>query len=172
MDDSKGDAISVGSLVGVVEAPADPARDECPKIGRKGKTLVEVGSDKDFEIEPVDVFHDDVVVALGEAEVIDLDDVFMDEIRDELRLADEEPDELRVFGVLFEDSLDGDRFLKIDRTDQDGLINRTHASIGDMTKNPIAAFASDFFRFHRHSLTQTEDESELAMTVAVSRRVR
>ena len=60
----------------------------------------------------LDVLHDDVVAAVVDAGVVDLDDVRVDQLRDRERLAAEAGDELVVVGEVLGEDLDRDGALE------------------------------------------------------------
>ncbi len=60
----------------------------------------------------LDVLHDDVVAAVVDAGVVDLDDVGVDQLRDRQRLAPEAGDEALVVGEVLGEDLDRDRALE------------------------------------------------------------
>ena len=67
----------------------------------------------DAQVVPFDVLEDDeVLAALGDAEVVDLDDVAVRERRVDARLGEQHVDEALVRGEVREDALDGDELLE------------------------------------------------------------
>ena len=73
----------------------------------------------------LDVLHDDVMAALVDAGVVDLDDVGVDQPGDRQRLAAEAGDELLVVGEVLREDLDGHGALEdvVDRA-----VNARHAA--------------------------------------------
>ena len=85
-----------------------------------------------FEVHAADQFHGDEVDAVGFAEVVGLDDVGVDQVRDELGLADEILDEGLLAGVVGADDLDGDAFDEVARAVLLGLVDDAHAALENL----------------------------------------
>ena len=94
-----------------------------------------------FEIDAADEFHGDEEHAADFAEMVSLDDVGVDEVGDELGLADEVLDELLVARVVLADDLDGDALDEVARAVLRAVphtINRTGSSgITPSSRPPI-----------------------------------
>src|SRR5205814_1329507 len=88
-----------------------------------------------FEIHAPDQFHGDVIDAFGFAEVIGLDNIGVNEIGDQLGLADKIIDELFVIRVALADNLDGEALDEVARAVLLGFVNDAHAAFKDLADN-------------------------------------
>ena len=86
---------------------------------------------------PVDVLHGDEVAALGLAEVEDLHQVRVVELRRELRLVEEHLDELRVLRQVREDALDDQQLLEAHRPVGLGEEHLGHAAGGELAEQLV-----------------------------------
>ncbi len=80
--------------------------------------------------------------------MIGLDDVGVDEVRDELGFADEIIDELLLVGVVLADDLDGDALDKVAGAELFGFINDAHAALKNLADNFITEAAVDGEQSH------------------------
>ena len=80
---------------------------------------------------------------IGLAQVIRLDDVRVDQVRDELGLADEVLDELLLVGVILADHLDGNAFDEFARAVLLGLVNNAHAALENLAHDLVPKLVLD-----------------------------
>ena len=102
--------IAVNKVVRVrlCKRPRDLTRDMQRLGGGHGSLLLDALLQRTSR----NVFHDDVVPPLGDADIVDVDDVWMRNARCRLRLALKTRNELRVILVLLVENLDGDGALQ------------------------------------------------------------
>lgn len=96
-----------------------------------------------FEVDAADQLHGDVIGAARLSEVVGLDDVGVDEVGDELGLADEIFDERLLVGVALADDFDGDALDEAARALLLGLIDDAHAALENFADHFVAQFAVD-----------------------------
>ena len=96
-----------------------------------------------FQVHPADQLHRDEVNSIRLAQVIGLDNVGVDQIRDELGLADEVFDEHLLAGEIGPDDLDGHALDEIARAALLGFIHDAHAALKDFADDFVAEFVLD-----------------------------
>ena len=136
MNDAQRLAVLVGFGVRVGQAARDPAGDEHGEFLWQHTAFVGQMAGELLQIHAANQFHGDETNAVGFAEMIGLDDVRVDQIGDELGLADEILDEHLLARVMGADDLDGDALGEIARAVLLGFIDNPHAALKD--------FADDF----------------------------
>ena len=96
-----------------------------------------------FEVHAANQLHRDEVNARGFAEMIGLDDVGVDQVRDQLGFADEIIDELFLVGVILANDFDGDAFDEFARAVLLGFVNDAHAAFKNLADDFVAKFVLD-----------------------------
>src|SRR5581483_10160251 len=99
-------------------------------------------------VDAADEFHGDEVHAAGLAEVVGLDDVGMDQIRDQFGFADEVLDEGLLTGIILADDLDGNALDEVAGAELFGLIDDAHAAFEDLADDLVAEAAFDSEQSH------------------------
>ncbi len=141
VDDAEGFAVLVSLGVRVGESTRDAAGDEDGEFaGKDAVARVELLGEL-FEVHASDEFHGDEIHPFDFAEVVGLDDVRVNQVGDELGLADEVLDELRLAGVVLADDLDGDALDELSRTVLLGLIHDAHAALENFADDVVAETA-------------------------------
>jgi hypothetical protein len=119
-----------------------------------------------LEVHPADQFHADETNAVVVTEMIGLDDVRVDQVGDELGLADEVLDEHLLAGVIRTDDLDGHALDEVARAVLLRLEHDAHAAFKNFADNFVAEIALDFEQRHAWIV------GNLASKSSPSRRVR
>ena len=101
-----------------------------------------------LEVDAADQLHGDEGHAVRLAKVVRLDDVGMDQVGDELGLADEVLNEHLLAGVVRADDLDGDALDEVARALLLGLIDNTHATLKDLAGDLVAEIVLDVEERH------------------------
>ena len=96
-----------------------------------------------LQIHAADQFHADEIDAVGLAQVVGLDDVRVDQVGDELGLADEVLDEQLLAGVIRADDLDGHALDEVARAVLLGFIDDAHAALKNLADDLVAELALD-----------------------------
>ena len=143
VDDAERLAVLVGLVVRVGQAARDAAGDEHGEFLRQLAFFVGKLAGELFQIHAADQFHADEADALGLAEMVGLDDVRVDQVGDELGLADEVLDEHLLARVIRADDLDGDALDEIARAVLLGLIHDAHAALKNFADDFVAKIALD-----------------------------
>ena len=121
--------VSVALLVGVREPARDPRHDEGAEVDRHRAAEEAVPLDELLDVLAADELHHHEVLPADLAEVVRLDDVGVDQVSHEPRLADEVLLELRYGGVLLADQFHGDRLSELPRAVLVGLVDDAHAAL-------------------------------------------
>ncbi len=150
MDNAEGLAVLVGFGMGVGESAGDAAGDEDGKFAGQGAFLVGQLLGELFQVDAADQFHGDEEHAARLAQMVGLDDVGMDQVRDEFGFADEIVDELFLVGVILADDLDGDALDEVARAVLLGLIDDAHAAFKNLADDLVAEIAFDGEQSHSH----------------------
>ena len=96
-----------------------------------------------LQVHAADQFHGDETHAVGLAQMIGLDDVRVDQVGDELGLADEILDEHLLAGEIGADDLDGDALDEIARAVLLGFIHNAHAALKNLADDFVAKLVLD-----------------------------
>jgi hypothetical protein len=96
-----------------------------------------------LEVDAPDQFHGDKIDAASFAQVVGLNDVGVDQIRDQLGLADKVVDELLLVGVVLADDLDGDALDELARAVLLGFIDNSHPAFENFSDNIVPKFVLD-----------------------------
>ena len=115
-----------------------------------------------FQVHAADQFHGDERHAVGLAEMVGLDDVRVDQVGDELGLADEIFDEHLLARVIGPDDFDGDALDEIARAVLLGFINDAHAALKNFADDFIAEFVLDGEQRHARMVGNCPAKSSLA----------
>jgi hypothetical protein len=108
MDDAEQATAVVGERVRGLEAIGDAHRDPHRELGREAALEPRQRTEQRGERAPVHVLHHEEVGARGLAELLDVHHVRVDDLRAELRLLDEHPDEAGIAREVRVDHLDRD----------------------------------------------------------------
>ena len=125
-------AVDDAALVRVLQRLQDLHR----KVQRLAPLDLALLLDVLLERDAVHIFHDDVLDAVAEADVVHLDDVRVREHRDRLRFVSEAPEEIAVVRELLPEDLDGDPAV-LDAVIR--AVNVRHAALADQLVDLIAA---------------------------------
>jgi len=141
MDESHLLLVEVALAVRVVECRGDLRSDEERELGRH--RLPHLGSPLEdaLEVVAVDELHRDVVGVGDLAEIVDVDDVVVVELRRELRLVDEHRDELFVVRHVRQDLLDRHRFLEAFDALHPGFPDLGHSARRNLLEQRVLAEA-------------------------------
>src|SRR5207244_5174730 len=143
MNDSERLAVQVGFRVGVSQSARDAAGDEHSQFGRQEPMfLVELLLDL-FKVHPAEQFHRDEINVVCLPQMVGLNDIRMNEVGDELGLADKIVDELLLVGVALANDLDVYAFYEIARTVLLGFVYDSHAAFINFADNVISELAMD-----------------------------
>ena len=143
VDDAQRLAVLVGLGMRVGQPARDAAGDEHREFLRQGPFLVGELAGELLQIHAADQFHGDETHAVRLAEMIGLDDVRVDQIGDELGLADEILDEHLLAGETGPDDFDGHAFDEIARAVLLALIDDAHAALKNLAGDFVAKFVLD-----------------------------
>ena len=143
VDDAQRLAVLVGLGVRVGQAAGHAAGDEHGEFTRQYALFISQLPGELFEIHAADQFHGDEINAIGLAEMIGLDNVRVDQVGDELGLADEILDEHLLARVIGADDLDGNALHEIARAVLLGFINDAHAALKNFADDFVAELALD-----------------------------
>ena len=116
-----------------------------------------------FEVHAADQFHGDEADPIRFAEVIGLNDVGVDQVRDELGFTDEVLDEIRLAGVIGADHLDGDALDEVARAALLGFVNDTHAAFKNLPDDFVPEFVLDGEKGHAAMLEKRVGKSSFAL---------
>ena len=148
VDDAQRPAVLVGLGVRVGQPARDAADDEDGQFLRQLAFLVGELVRELLQIHAANQFHADETNALGLAEVIGLDDVRVNQVGDELGLADEVLDEHLLAGEIRADDLDGHALDEIARAVLLGLENDAHAAFKNLADDLVTKVALDGEKCH------------------------
>ncbi len=129
----------VALAVRVVERGGDLRGDEQRELRLHRLSALLAAAEDGFQIVAIDVLHGDVVGVLDLAEVVDVDDVVVVELRGQLGLIDEHLDEVLVVRQMGKDLLDGDRLLESFDAAHPRLPDLGHAARGDLLDHHVLA---------------------------------
>ena len=130
----------VAAAVRVVERRGHLGRDVDGQRDRQRHAQLAAGLLDRAQVAAVDVLHrDEVAAGLDLAEVVDVDDVRVVQLRRELGLVDEHRDELFVVGQVRQDLLDRDDLLEALDARALGLVELGHAAGGDPLEDLVLA---------------------------------
>jgi hypothetical protein len=146
VDDAQRGAVLVALRVRVFEAAADAGDDERAQLVRDLLAQLDVAVHELLNVDAVHELHRDVVLVADAAQLVDLDDVLVDQVGDELGLADEHVDEVPVARELLADGLDRDGFFEPFGAEQVGLVDGAHAAVGDLAGEPELVGVFEFVR--------------------------
>src|SRR6185503_9577812 len=136
----------------VLESPADPAHDERPEVDRHLQAELEMARHELLQVHALHVLHGDVEGLLYHAELVDLDDVLVDEVGDELGLADKHLDEVAVPREALADGLDRDLLLESLGAVEDRLVDRAHAAVRNLPDELEMIVVGELGRFDEASV--------------------
>ena len=131
-------AVAVGLLVGVRQAPRDARRDEDGKVDRDGAPQDPVAIDELLDVNAIHELHHHEVLTPGQSEMVGLDDIRVDQIGDEARLADEVLLELWYARIFFANDLNSYELMEVARTELERLVDDAHAALGDLPEQLVA----------------------------------
>ena len=140
MDEAEGLPVRPAHLVGEVQPLRHLGGDvERQRLGHNLPVGRQLFGD-DAEVVPFDVLEDDeVFAALGNSEIVNLDDVAMGERRMDARFREQHVHEAIVGGQVRQDPLDGDELLEALRADHAPLEHLGHAADGDWLEQLVLA---------------------------------
>ncbi len=139
VDDVQRHAIRTDLVVRVVQARAQPRDERERGIERQRHALLQRLARDLSEILAVDVLHREEVVAIFDADVVDLRDVGMMQGRGETRLVEEHLDERRVARQLRQDPLDHPELLEALESHRAREVELGHATDRDLANQVILA---------------------------------
>ena len=93
-----------------------------------------------LEIHSANQLHRNEINPVGFAQMIRLDDVGVDQVRDQFGFADEVVDELLLVGVILADDFDGDALDEFARAMLLGFIDNAHAAFKNFSHDVVAKF--------------------------------
>ena len=137
MDESHLLPFEVVFAMRVVERRGDLRSDEEREVDRNRLIAFLRFLQDRLQIRTVDVLHGDVVRVLDLAEVVDMDDVVVIELRGELRFIDEHLDEVLIVGEVRKDLLDGHDLLKTFHAAHARFPHFRHATRGDFFQKDV-----------------------------------
>src|SRR4051812_27044729 len=151
MDDVEPLAVRRDELVCEVERAAHAARDVRGKRRRQRTTEHAMTIDELSDGGTLDVLHGDEVVAAHFAELEDLHDVAVHQVRGELRLVDERAEELPALRVARMDHLERDALGESLGAELLGLVHGRHPAFGDLADEAEATGELELWLFHGRS---------------------
>lgn len=119
------------AAVRVGQPPRHPRRDEDRQIQRRALFQLGVEIDEFVKRYAVHIFDHEIVDVVEAVEMVDLHDILVNQVRDELRLADEIPDIGLAVRKFVPHHLDCDDLLEPGHADLPGFEDRPHAALGD-----------------------------------------
>src|ERR1700690_547036 len=150
VDDVQVVALAVQLLVGVGKAPGDPGDDECGQVDGHLPPKLAVPVEELLDVVAPDILHHHEVLAVHLPQVVGLDDVGVDQVRDEAGLPDEVLLEFRYRRVLAADELHGDRLLELAGPVLVRLVHDAHPALRYRADHLVGDPADDLFvRCHR-----------------------
>ena len=140
VDEAERLPVGAAQLVGEVQPLRDLGGDvQGQRLGDDLARAVNLLGD-DAQVVALDVLEDDEIFALlGDAEIVDLDDVAVRERRVDARLGEQHLHEALVLREVGEDALDRDAFLEALRRDDASLENLGHPAHGDLLEQLVLA---------------------------------
>lgn len=145
VDDVQVAAVAVVLLVGVGEAPGDARDDEGGEVDGDLLAQLAVLVDEDLEVHAADKFHHHEILPADLAEMVGLDDVGMDQVRDQPGLADEVLLELLDRREFLADQLDGHDFLEIANAELHRLVDHAHAALRELVQHLVVNLVEEVF---------------------------
>ncbi len=143
MDDAERLAIRPGLGMRVGQTPGDATGDEHRQFERQLAALVAELVGELFEVHAADEFHGDKEDAIGFAQLVGLDDVGVDQIRDQLGFADKIINEGFLARVIGADNLDGDPLDKVAGAALLGFVHDAHPALEDFTNDVVTEIVLD-----------------------------
>jgi hypothetical protein len=143
MNDPQRPPILVRLGVRVSQPARDAARDEHRQFDRQHAVLFRQPVRELLEIHPADELHGDEVDAARLAQMIGLDDVRVDQVRDQFRLANEVVDEDLLVGEALANDFDGDALDEFTRAALLGFVNDPHSAFAQLANDLVVEVALD-----------------------------
>ena len=169
VDDVEMAALAVAFGVRVGEAARDARRDEHGEIDGHGDPLPPVLLDELLEVHPAHELHDHVVLPADLPEVIGLDDVGVNEVRDQARLADEVVLEFLDGRVLLANELHRDHLAEVAGPELHRLVDHAHAPFRELAGHLIPQLTGDLLKC-RHGWQQIARRAEWQGNITDSAR--
>ena len=94
-----------------------------------------------LQVDAPDQLHGDEIDAPRLAQVIRLDDIGMDQIRDQFRFTNKIIDKLLLAGIILPDDLDGDPLYKVARAVLFRFVHHTHAAFEYLADDFVSELA-------------------------------
>ena len=138
MDDAEGLAVLIRLGMGVREPARDAAGDEDRQFLGQLTVLIAQLPGELLKVHAPDQFHADETDAFGFAQMIGLDDIGMDQVGNELGLANEVLDEHLLAGVVGTDDLNSNAFNEVAGAMLLGFENNTHTALKNFADNLVA----------------------------------
>ncbi len=139
MDQVHRTSVHVLGVVGVIQRLQHLAGDERGQRQRQAHTLLRAGAQQRQRVKSVDEFQRDEVLAAHLAEIEDLHDLRMRQLRRQLGLVDEHRHEGLVRSEVGQDPLDDDDLLEAVRRDDLRAEDLGHATDGQPLQQRVAA---------------------------------
>src|SRR5262249_46893977 len=143
VDNAQRLAVLVGLRMGVGQAAGHAAGNEHRQFLGQDLTLVRELVGKLLKIHSPNEFHGDKRHAVRLAQLVGLDDVGVNQVRHQLRLANEVLNEHLLAGEVWTDNFDGDAFDKITRPQLLGLVHNSHTTLKNFADDVVAEFVLD-----------------------------
>ena len=132
MNDPERALIRTARRVGVLQGLADLGADVQDQLHRQALAPNVEPLHQSAQIAAVDVLHhQEVLAVVTEADVEDLDDVAVTQVREDVGLGDQELDEATILRQMRQDPLDGDRLLEPASSDGLAAEDLGHATGAD-----------------------------------------
>ena len=156
VDNSERNPVRSPAAVRVSQRPRRAGRDEHRQIDRQPPSHPAVKLHKIVQGDSVHELHHKIVPLRTARKLIDLHDVLVDQVGDQLRLADEVPDEDRVRRIFRQQHLERHHLLESRLPDFLRLEDGTHAAFGNQPDDFITVVAIDHAD-HSHPLPNCAD---------------
>jgi hypothetical protein len=143
MDDPQRFAVPIGLGMRIGQPAGDTAGDENRQFARQRMLFLGKLTRELLQIAAPNQLHANEVNIIGLAQMVGLDNVRMDQIGDELGLADKILDEHFLAGEIGANDLDGDAFYEIARAMLLGLVDHAHAAFKNFARDVVPEIALD-----------------------------
>lgn len=172
MNNSHGTALTVCLRMCVGKAPGDPADNEHCEFPGKDSPFVGQLLGELLQIHPPDQLHGYEKYAASLPKLVGLDNIRMDQIRDEFCLTDEVLDEVLLVGVILPDHLDSHTLDEVTSAMLLGLVNDAHAAFVNLPHDLVMKLVLYRKESHEAMLGKRGMKSSSSPAFAISGQVR